>query len=157
MMLTVTVPCRCGAVKIGRWYNLAMNSLSSVVALKRTFQRMVADIWGQRFFRDRLSVGLLVAALVVNGLTFVMLVLRLRPVDGLTPVRFTNLTLFDALGPWYFPFEIALFGLGVTVINGWFAYHGFGRSRLASFFLLISALVVGMFCAIIAMAFGAVR
>ena len=134
-----------------------MSGLPSVIALRRNINRLLADILSQRFFRDRLSLGLLIGALVVNGLNLTVLALRVRPTDGLVPVRFSSLTLFDALGAWYFPFLVALFGLGVTVVNGLFAYHSFGRSRLASFFLLIASAVVAIFATIISLAFGAVR
>lgn len=134
-----------------------MNGLPSVTALRRTIQHALADILSQRFFRDRLSVGLLVAAFGVNILNFVLLVFKVSPTDALVPVQFSSLTLFDRLGPWYFPYSIALFGAGVTVANTLFAYHSFGRSRLASFFLLITSVVVGIFCTIISLAFGAIR
>jgi hypothetical protein len=118
---------------------------------------MIADVRNARFFRDRLSVMLAVLALIINGVNLVWLAFHVRPVEGQVPVRFSSLTLFDALGPWYFPFLIALFGLGVTLINDVFAYHSFSRSRLASFFLLITSVVVAIFCFVISRAFGVVR
>lgn len=118
---------------------------------------MLTDVREARFFRDRLSVGLAVVALIINGLNLLWLGLHVHPIEGQVPVRFSSLTLFDALGPWYFPFLIALFGLGVTLVNDMFAYHSFGRSRLASFFLLITSVVVAIFCFVISSAFGVVR
>lgn len=99
----------------------------------------------------------LTLALVVNGASIFLLALRVRPTDSQVPVHFSSFTLFDELGPWYYPFEIALVALLITLVNIVFAYHSFGRSRLASFFLLVTALVVGIFSFIIAQAFGAVR
>jgi hypothetical protein len=127
------------------------------IALRRTIQERLLDVREARFFRDRLSVTLLISALIINGLNLLWLGLHVRPSEAQVPVRFSSLSLFDALGPWYFPFLIALFGLGVTVVNDIFAYHSFGRSRLASFFLLINSVVVGIFCLIISGAFGVVR
>jgi hypothetical protein len=134
-----------------------MNGFSPLGALRRTFQDILTSVLGQRFFRDRLSTGLLVGALVVNGVNLVSLALHVRPTETQVPIRFSSLTLFDALGPWYFPLLIALFALGVTVVNAFFAYHSFGRSRLASFFLLIGSAVVAIFSFIISTAFGVVR
>lgn len=134
-----------------------MNGFLPIGTLRRALQDRISSVLGQRFFRDRLSSALLVAALVVNGLNLVSLALRLRPTDVPVPVRFSSLTLFDALGPWYFPFLVAMFALGVTVVNGAFAYHSFVRSRLASFYLLIASVVVGIFAFIISSAFGAIR
>ena len=134
-----------------------MNGLSPVAAVRRTIQETIASVRQTRFFRDRLSTSLLVGALVVNGLNLVWLSLHVRPTDAQVPVRFSSLTLFDALGPWYFPFLIALLALAVTVVNGGFAYKSFGRSRLASFFLLIGSGVLAIFAFIISAAFGVVR
>jgi hypothetical protein len=134
-----------------------MNGFPPLATFRRTFQDMLDEVRKARFFRDRLSSALLVGALVINGVNLVWLGLHVRPTEGLVPVRFSSLTLFDALGPWYFPFLVALFGLGVTLVNGAFAYHSFVRSRLASFFLLITSGVVAIFSFIISSAFGVVR
>lgn len=134
-----------------------MNGFPPLGALRRTIQDSFSDVLGQRFFRDRLSMTLLIGAAVVNGLNLVSLALNVRPTAAQVPIRFSSLTLFDALGPWYYPFLIALFALLVTFSNGLFAYYSFGRSRIASFFLLTGSAVVAIFSFIISMAFGAVR
>lgn len=134
-----------------------MNGTQSIRALRQTISTTIRDIRQSRFFGDRLSVVMLVGALVVCGLNFVVLALRLGPTDSLVPVRFSSFTLFDALGPWYFPFFITLFALGIILVNSYFAYQSFGRSRLASFFLLTGSGVVAIFSFIISNAFGAVR
>jgi hypothetical protein len=134
-----------------------MNGLPSLGALRRTIQDIFRDVLRHRFFRDRLSMSLLVGAALVNGLNLVSLALNVRPTSAQVPIRFSSLTLFDALGPWYYPFLIALFAVCVTVANGLFSYYSFGRSRIASFFLLTGSAVVAIFSFIISMAFGAVR
>jgi len=134
-----------------------MNGIPPLKNFRRTLEVRFEDVRTSRFFRDRLSVTLLSAGLIVNGITLVSLVMRLKPVDGQVPVRFSSLTLFDALGPWYYPFFIAVLALGISVANSVFAYHSFGRSRLASFFLLAGSCVVAIFSFIIANAFGVVR
>jgi hypothetical protein len=133
-----------------------MKGLPPLGSLQRTFQEQAQQVLSQRFFRDRLSMWVLVLALMVNALSLTNLSLRLHPTDGQFPVHFTSFTLFDRLGPWYFPFEIALVALVIALVNGFFAYHSFNRSRLASFFLLVTGLLVAVFAYIIAQAFGEV-
>ena len=134
-----------------------MNGSRALRTLRRTIQDVVQDVLKQRFFHDRLSMVVLTLALGTNVATVFLLGLKIRPTDSQVPVHFSSFTLFDALGPWYYPFEIAFVATAITVVNGVFAYHSFGRSRLASFFLLVTAFVVGIFSFIIAQAFGAVR
>jgi hypothetical protein len=134
-----------------------MEGLAPLRSLRRTLQEQINQVLTQRFFQDRLSVAVLSASLIVNALSIITLGLRLHPTESQTPVHFSSFTLFDQLGPWYYPFEIALVAVLITVINAVFAYHGFSRSRLASFFLLVTSLVVAVFGFIIAQAFGSVR
>ena len=134
-----------------------MKGLPPFTLLRRTIQDVIADLRSQRFFHDRLSVVLAVAAAVINGLNLITLALHVRPTEVQVPVQFSSLTLFDKLGPWYFPFFITMFAAGVTLVNGLFAYHSFSRSRLASFCLLIGSVVVAVFAFIISSAFGGVR
>ena len=126
-------------------------------SLRRTIQEFTSDVLKQRFFHDHLSMTVLYTAIGVNGVSLLSLALRLHPTDSQVPVHFSSFTLFDQLGPWYYPFEIALVTIVITAINAVFAYQSFLRSRLASFFLLVTAVVVSVFGFIIAQAFGAVR
>jgi hypothetical protein len=128
-----------------------------------TLQRLWANVMDQlkairksRFAADRLSVALLIVALILNALALFAVGARVRPTDVPVPVHFSSLNNFDALGSWYFPFEIVAFGFVVTIINGFFAYSSYLRSRLASFFLLTGAIVVAIFTLIIANAFSMV-
>ena len=125
--------------------------------LSRTIQARTSDLLKQRFFHDRLSMTMLFAAVAVNGFSLINLALKLQPIDSPVPVHFSSFARFDQLGPWYFPLQITLVALGITVINAIFAYNSFSRSRLASFFLLVTSVVVGIFAAIIAQAFGAIQ
>ncbi len=134
-----------------------MKGFQPLSKLRLTIQELTSDVLSQRFFHDRLTVGVLSGALGVNAVNLVSLMLRLHPTDSQVPVHFSSFTLFDRLGPWYYPFEVAVVSLMITIINVVFAYHSFTRSRLASFFLLVTAVVVSVFGFIIAQAFGAVR
>jgi hypothetical protein len=134
-----------------------MNGLPPLGAFRRTFQQSITNVLRHRFFHDRLSMTLLAGAGIINGFNLVSLALNVRPTSAEVPIRFSSLTLFDALGPWYYPFLIALFALMATIANGLFAYYSFSRSRITSFFLLMGSGVVAIFSFIISMAFGAVR
>jgi hypothetical protein len=105
-----------------------------------------------------MSVALLAGALIINTVNFITLALYLKPVEGEVPIRYSSLGAgFSELGPWYYPFLMALFAVLITLVNAIYAYQSFNRSRLASFFLLAGSGVVAIFTFIISMAFGAIR
>jgi hypothetical protein len=134
-----------------------MNGSMPLGSLWRSIHTSVSDVRQSRFFRDRISLLLLVGALVINAANFFALTLHVRPTEGEVPVGYSSITLFDKLGPWYYPFLIALFATAITLLNAVFAYYSFNRSRLATFFLLSGSGVVAIFSFIISMAFGAIR
>lgn len=114
------------------------------------------EVRRSRFANDKLSVGLVIGALVVSGLTFVTLLGSVRPaMQG--AIRFSSLDVGYTLGVWYYPYLVAAFGLGVILVNSVLAYQAYGRNRLASFFLLSGSGVVVIFCLIIANALGAAK
>ncbi len=109
-----------------------------------------------RFASDKLSSGLVAGALVISALTFLSLLFGVHPApQGV--VRFSSLDIGYTLGAWYYPYLVASFGLGVVMINSILAYNSYGRSRLASFFLLAGSVVVAIFSLIIANALGAAK
>lgn len=134
-----------------------MNGSKPVSALWQTTRDKFSDVRQSRFFGDRISVALIVAAMLLNGANIVSLAMTLRPTAVNVPVRFSSLTGYDALGPWYYPFLIALFSVVVTLANAYFAYASFSRSRIASFYLLAGADVVAIFGFIVSSAFGVGR
>ena len=109
-----------------------------------------------RLWNDRLSVGVIVLALGVNALALVMTLTRLRPLSYAVPVRYTSVGSFDTLGPWYVLYAIPLYGLLVLIANTGLAMKAFARSRIASFFLLLAAVVVALLCLVISNAFVSV-
>lgn len=133
-----------------------MNSLPSLAELRSGLSQRLTSLRTSRLMADHLSVGLIVASLILNALTLVVLVIKLHPLDYQVPIHYSSLNGFDQLGSWYQPYVIAFFGLAVTVVNAALALRSFGRSRVASFYLLLGAVVVGVFCLIIANAFSSV-
>lgn len=115
-----------------------------------------AKLFAQRFFHDRLSLGLFVASLGLNLINLIVLLAKLRPLEFSTtvPVHYSNLNNgFDALGPWYLNYRIGLFALGVTLVNTYLAVLAYSRSRIASFYLIAGSVVVAIFSLIISAAF----
>ena len=117
---------------------------------------IITNIKKQRVFRDPLSVGLIVAALGINVLTLIVVALHVRPSEFLVPVHFNSLDGFDRLGNWYELYSLSVFGFLITFCNALLAMRAFGRSRIASFFVLGGSMVVGALSLIISLAFSAV-
>lgn len=104
-------------------------------------------------WRDKLSLAVVIVAAGAAIATAALLALRLQPVDYPVPTHYDSQVTFDATGPWYSNYRIGLFAVGVTLANVALALKSFRRSRLVSFWLLLGAAVVSIFCFIIALAF----
>ena len=133
-----------------------MKKLPLVGQLQRSWSEGLKTFREHRFFSDRLSVAILVADLVVNAVTIVILLLRVRPTQFPVPVRYSSLVGFDRLGSWVQLYNIGIFSLLVTLTNATLAIYSFSRSRITSFFLLSGALVVAAFSLIISLALTAI-
>lgn len=125
-------------------------------ALRGLWDDIGASIKEHRFFKDRLSLAILIAGLALNATTIIVLVLRLHPTDFPVPIQYSSLEGFNSLGHWYQLYQVGVFGLLVTTVNAYLAYLSFTRSRITSFFLLVGAFVVSLFSLIISLAFSAV-
>lgn len=134
-----------------------MKALPPLGSLRQNLSIKLHDVRQSRFFHDRLTVILLVTALIVGGLNLILLLGSVHPSSLPGAVRYSSLDLGYTLGPWYYPYVVAFFGLGVTLVNGGLAYRAFTRSRLTSFYLLTGSVVVSLFCLIISNALGVVR
>lgn len=111
---------------------------------------------GHRLWRDRLSVGVVALATGINVLALLLVVIRLRPLGYAVPVRYTSVAGFDTLGAWYVLYAIPLYGIIVLGANVSLAMKAYTRSRIASFFLLLAAVVVALLCLVICNAFVSV-
>jgi len=111
---------------------------------------------GHRLWRDRLSVTIVMVALAINVLALLLVISRLRPLSYSVPVRYTSVGGFDTLGPWYALYAIPAYGLLVLAANVGLAMKAYNRSRIASFFLLLAAVVVALLCLVISNAFVSV-
>jgi len=111
---------------------------------------------GHRLWRDRLSVSVVLLAAAINVLTILLVAYRLRPLGYAVPVRYTSVGGFDTLGPWYALYAIPAYGVLVLAANVGLAMKAYTRSRIASFFLLLAAVVVALLCLVISNAFVSV-
>jgi hypothetical protein len=116
----------------------------------------LAGLRSSRIFKDRLSVVLLLVAAGVNLLNLVVLIMHTPATRTYVPTHYSSLVGFEGLGPWYWPFAIAIFGLFVTAVNFMFALLTFDRSRLIGFYLMAAAATTGLFCLIVSNAFAMV-
>jgi hypothetical protein len=132
-----------------------MNTMTPQKVVK-DIQAWIASVREQRFFRDKLSLAILVPTLLLNAATILIMIFRLRPANFQVPGHYSTLNGFDSLGPWYQAYAIALFALAITVVNTTLATRSFTYSRITSFFLIAGAFVVGLFCLIIGTAFAVI-
>lgn len=123
---------------------------------KNLLSGRIEDLKGQRLFKDRLSVRIAIPTLLINALNIILLLLRVQPTDFAVPVRYSSLVGFDTLGPWYQVYAIGLFGLFTGVANIGMAIVVHPKSRITSFFLILGAFVVSLFCLIVSLAFTAI-
>ena len=140
-----------------RWYNSPMNALPPLGNLRRDLSANLEKVRQSRFFHDRLSVGLIVAALIVSAANIILLLPNVHPSDIAEPVRYSSLNLGYTLGAWYYPYIVALTAVVVTLVNATLAFQSFTRSRLGSFFLLLGGMVFAVFSFVISSALGTVR
>jgi hypothetical protein len=131
-------------------------ALSPFALIVQGIRKQILAIKASKILHDRLSVVLVLVAIGVNALNIFLLLSHIPASKAQVPTHYSSLTGFEGLGPWYTPIEIALFGLGITVINGFLALLSFGKSRLSSFFLLSVACVSALFCLVISNALAMV-
>ena len=110
----------------------------------------------QPMLQDSISLAVLIVAALVNVLTLLLLIIKLRHVDYPVPVHYLSLVGFDRVGSWIQNYRLATFGIAVTLINGLLAAKSFQRNRLVSFFLLVGAAVVSLLCLVISTAFAGI-
>ena len=125
-----------------------MNVLPPLGNVRRNLLPRIDEMRKSRFFRDRLSLSLLVGSLLVCALNLVLLVIHVRW-SSVAPVGYSSFQVGYVLGAWYYPYLIMVYSLLTVIINAVLAYMLFNRSRLASFFLLTGGGVVAIFCLII--------
>ncbi len=125
--------------------------MAEIAAVKsRTKKSSKPSLLGQhRIFKDKLFIGFMVATVLLCIVICLILLIRVRPRDFVVPLQYSTLQGFDALGVWYRVFGFGAFSLVVTFGNIAMAAYAYEKSRLASFLLVVSSLMINLFTLII--------
>ncbi len=111
-------------------------------------ERPWAAIKSQRILRDRFLRWFLLAATLTCVLVWVLLLVELRPADFAVPIAYTSGSEFSR-GPWYAVYSYGVYSLIVTAGNSVLAGYSFDKSRVASFLLVMSAIILNLFTIVI--------
>jgi len=134
-----------------------MRPTSSASSANRAQPTILDSIRQHPLLRDAVSVVTLAAAALLNLVTLLVLLVKVRSVSYPVPTHYLSLVGFDQTGSWYATYRFAAFGAVVTIVNGLLAAKSFQRHRLTSFFLLLGAAVVGLLCLVISVAFAGIE
>jgi len=120
------------------------------VIKSRTKKSSKPSVLGQyRMFKDKLFIGFIVATVSLSIIICLILLIRVRSRDFVVPLQYSTLQGFDALGVWYRVFGFGAFSLVVTLGNIALGAYSYEKSRLASFLLVVSSLMINLFTLII--------
>ncbi len=132
---------------------IGMNFNAPLQVLRRLYP---SNIRQHPMMHDPVSLAALGISVVLNVLTLGVMLAKVHQVDYPVPIHYLSLIGFDQVGPWYHNYRIAAFGFAVTIINTLLASQSFQRNRLASFFLLVGSVAVGLLCLVIGSEFAAI-
>lgn len=108
-----------------------------------------ASLKTQRLLRDKLFMAFVVISWLTTITIWVLLIVEVRPKDFLVPLGYSTTGSFDVLGAWYQTYIYGVFSLLVTAGNFAFAVASYEKSRLASFLLVVGAVIVNIFALVI--------
>lgn len=122
-----------------------------------TLAKIQKDLTDQKFFKDGWLLGLL--GLIVAGNLFLIVwsATHIRQASIELPVRFTSLSNFDQLGPWYQLYEISIIALVITLINIFLAVLLYKKNRILSIFVTITTLMVVVLAIAILLGFTVIK
>lgn len=118
-------------------------------ARETLIDKPLAFLKRQRLLRDKFLRWFLFIALSLFLFELMLLIIKLRPTGFVVPLEYTSGIGFTKLGDWKLVYGYGLFSLIVTAGNSALAIFAFERSRIASFFLLIAAIIINVFTIII--------
>jgi hypothetical protein len=125
-------------------------------ALQKIHPANLAHLRHHPMLHDSISVAALSVAVISSVIVSLLLLVKVHHVDYPVPTHYLNLVGFDQVGGWYETYRIALFAWLVTIVNASLAAKSFQRNRLTSFFLLLGAAAVSIFCVVIGLAFAVI-
>lgn len=107
-----------------------------------------ANLKQQRLFWDRFLRWFWLGAVLLMIAIWILLAVQLRPSDFFVTFEYTG-GITSGQGPWYMIYSYGLFSLITTLGNIALATACYDRSRIASFFLLVGAIVLNAFTLVI--------
>lgn len=110
----------------------------------KPLQNLKSWVADHHFFKNGWMTGLFAFLIFTNLILIILSFSRIRQTDVPIPIRFTSIANFDQLGKWYQLYEVAAISLVVAVINSTLALLSFKKSRLASIFLMVVAVLVSL-------------
>lgn len=109
------------------------------------------------FFKDGWLIGIVVLIIAGNAFLIIWSITHIYKVNIDLPVRFTSLSNFDQLGPWYQLYDIAAIAAIVSIMNIFLATLLHKKNRILSIFLAISALMVVILAIAILLGFTVIK
>lgn len=100
--------------------------------------------------RSKPQLGAVVAAFVLNGILWVVVVARAFPQAGTVNLHYNIYFGIDLLGPWWHWFFLPVAGSIIVVVNTFLAVVLFKRERLASIFLVGASVLAQIFLLMVA-------
>ncbi len=123
----------------------------------QTLKKIKSELSGHNFFKDGWLLGFVVLIVVADSFLMIWSVSHIHRSSIELPVRFTSLSNFDQLGPWYQIYQIPAIAIMVTIINVFLAILLHRKNRILSIFLLISALMVSILAIAILLGFTVIK
>lgn len=111
-------------------------------------ERPWAALKKQRIFKDKFLRWFWVSAVLLCVAVWLLLGFDLRPTSFAVPVEYTSGKEFN-LNDWYHIYGYGLFSLMITAGNITLAALSFEKSRITSFFLVLTAIILNIFTLVI--------
>ncbi len=123
----------------------------------QTLKKIKSELKGQMFFKDGWLIGIVVLIIIGNAFLIIWSVTHIYKVNIDLPVRFTSLSNFDQLGPWYQLYDITAIAVIVSLMNIFLATLLHKKNRILSIFLAIAALMVVILAIAILLGFTVIK
>lgn len=123
----------------------------------QTIKKIKSELKDQHFFRDGWLLGLVLLVIAGNAFILTWSLTHISRVSIELPVRFTSLSNFDQLGPWYQLYQIAAISITISLINIFLIALLHRKNRILSIFLAITTLMVVILAIAILLGFTVIK
>jgi len=141
---------------VNRLWSAILWGMKTPASAEKTAQGWFVGWRHHPMLHDPISLTTLIISIILNLITMAVVLVKVHHVNYPVPVHYLNLVGFDQVGNWYENYRFALFGIVVTLANGWLAAKSFQRHRLTSFFLMFGAVAVNLLCLVVSLAFAVI-